>query len=240
MSLQIVLNELKTKVKKVPARISMNNKDLPTCTDTREMARNAVQMTFGTENKYIENLIQERLEGKERYYARLPLSQIVHGIDRRGLKKQLNQDIIQSQQKAIDMLRNIPKTPVAVSKNCEVKIDMAPQPEQDHIVELDETADAKPPRRHRRHKHREVADAPQSESEPDPPATDPKGSVATWILNTVLQEKLKDREARESSDYWKYINGGLAIILPIATGLIDHFLTKYFMATTCSGSGGGT
>ena len=50
-------------------------------------------------------------------------------------------------------------------------------------------------------------------------------SLVPWVLNTVLQEKLKDREGKENSDYWKYINGGLAIALPLATALLQYFLT---------------
>ena len=53
-------------------------------------------------------------------------------------------------------------------------------------------------------------------------------AISSWVLNTVLQEKLKDREVRENSDYWKYINGALAFLLPLATGLIQHYLTNKF------------
>jgi hypothetical protein len=47
-----------------------------------------------------------------------------------------------------------------------------------------------------------------------------------WVLNAVLEEKLKDREVRENSDYWKYINGALAAILPIITSIVQYYLTS--------------
>jgi hypothetical protein len=50
--------------------------------------------------------------------------------------------------------------------------------------------------------------------------------ISTWVLNTVLHEKLKEREVRESADYWKYINGILALVLPIVTGVVQYYITK--------------
>jgi hypothetical protein len=49
--------------------------------------------------------------------------------------------------------------------------------------------------------------------------------LSKWVLNAVLDEKLKDREVRENSDYWKYINGTLAAILPIITFIVQYYLT---------------
>lgn len=58
--------------------------------------------------------------------------------------------------------------------------------------------------------------------------------MTNWVTNTLLLEKLKEREEREKSDYWKYVNGGLlivsAIILPLVAVLLDHFLMKYYDA----------
>lgn len=51
--------------------------------------------------------------------------------------------------------------------------------------------------------------------------------VTRWVLNAILDEKLKDREVRENSDYWKYINGTLAAVLPVATIIIQYFLTHH-------------
>lgn len=52
--------------------------------------------------------------------------------------------------------------------------------------------------------------------------------IASWILNTILQEKLNYREVRETSDKWKNINGILAIVLPIVLPIITNLL-QYFL-----------
>lgn len=57
-------------------------------------------------------------------------------------------------------------------------------------------------------------------------------TLTKWVLNAVLDEKLTDRTVRENSDYWKYINGALAIILPVITGLAQHYLAH----NGCTGS----
>jgi hypothetical protein len=51
--------------------------------------------------------------------------------------------------------------------------------------------------------------------------------LTTWVLNAVLDEKLKDREIRENSDCWKYVNGILATILPIITFLIQYYIASH-------------
>ncbi len=56
--------------------------------------------------------------------------------------------------------------------------------------------------------------------------TEQSQPITRWVLHAVLDEKLKDREGKENSDYWKYINGTLALVLPVATFLLQHFLTK--------------
>jgi len=51
--------------------------------------------------------------------------------------------------------------------------------------------------------------------------------LSKWVLNAVLDEKLKDREVRENSDYWKYINGVLAAVLPLITFIVQYYLTSH-------------
>jgi len=63
------------------------------------------------------------------------------------------------------------------------------------------------------------------ENSPLLPDANSQQALSSWVLNTVLQEKLKDREVGDNSKYWKYINGTLALILPLATGLLQYFLT---------------
>lgn len=52
--------------------------------------------------------------------------------------------------------------------------------------------------------------------------------IVQWVMNSLLSEKLKDREHLINSDYWKYINGSLAVILPAAVGLVEYFLVHRF------------
>jgi len=52
-------------------------------------------------------------------------------------------------------------------------------------------------------------------------------TMSKWVLNAVLDEKLKDREVRENSDYWKYINGILVIVLPVITNLVQYYMTHH-------------
>ena len=54
--------------------------------------------------------------------------------------------------------------------------------------------------------------------------------VSSWVMNTLLQEKLIDREKQENDNKWKHINGILAVVLPIASGLIN-FLLSYYLKT---------
>jgi len=52
-------------------------------------------------------------------------------------------------------------------------------------------------------------------------------AVSKWVINALLDEKLKDRTVRDNSDYWKYINGFLlAVLAPTAT-LLTYFLSRH-------------
>ena len=55
-------------------------------------------------------------------------------------------------------------------------------------------------------------------------------AVSSWVVNTLLQEKLNYREVQERAEKWKNINGILALIFPIisavVTGVVQHYLTS--------------
>jgi len=59
-------------------------------------------------------------------------------------------------------------------------------------------------------------------------------SVSSWIINSLLHEKIKYREIREKSERWKYINGTLAIVLPILSSLTVGLIQNYTQSPMCS------
>jgi hypothetical protein len=61
-----------------------------------------------------------------------------------------------------------------------------------------------------------------------------QNSIAQWIINVILQEKLNYREVRETSDRWKNCNGILAIVLPIIVPVITGILQHYIYGYTCN------
>ena len=65
--------------------------------------------------------------------------------------------------------------------------------------------------------------------EPDAEEMENK-TVSSWVMNTLLQEKLIDREKQENDNRWKHINGILAVVLPIVSGLVN-FLLSYYLKT---------
>jgi len=130
--------------------------------DSDVIVQRAIQTVLGSDNEYLQRLLTDRLEGKEKTYKRIQLSKLVNS-DRKELKTTLSNAVESSQKVAVDALTQ-----------------------------------------------------GQSDNQ----------AISSWVINTVLHEKLKDHETRESADYWKYINGILALVLPIATGVIEYFLTS--------------
>jgi hypothetical protein len=142
--------------------------------DKTEMAKQAIQMVLGSNNDYLMRLLVDKLDGKERTFKRIPLSQLVHGKDRDELRQQLSAKTSEAQKAVVEKFTT----------------------NQGNTLQ----------------------------------------AVSSWLLNTVLTEKLKDREVRESSDYWKYVNGFLAVILPVGVGLLQHYLSIYFGTCECGSS----
>lgn len=188
MEIEVIVDDIKNLPNKSPettqSDVPVNTQsDVPKTrnrANTQDMAKQAIQLVLGTDNDYLQRLLTNKLEGREKKYKRIPLTKIVHRGDRSQLRETLSNATTVAQKNAVDVLVG------------------------NELVDIEDQTE------------------PQSSNDTKNQA------VTSWVLNTVLQEKLKDREARESSDYWKYINGGLAIILPIITGLADHFLTSYF------------
>lgn len=155
--------------------------------NSQDLAKQAVQLLLGTDNDYLQRLLTNKLDGREKKYKRIPLTQVVRRDDRSKLRATLQNASSTSQLVAVEVLNKF----------------IAPDIEMGQPVQKDLDLDK-------------------------------NQAITSWVLNTVLQEKLKDREMRESADYWKYINGGLAVLLPIITGLLDHFLTSYLKKCECN------
>jgi hypothetical protein len=51
--------------------------------------------------------------------------------------------------------------------------------------------------------------------------------VILWLMNSLLEEKLKDREQLESANRWKVINGVAAIVIPLFVVVIQYVLQRY-------------
>ena len=142
--------------------------------DSHKLAKQAVRLTLGEGNDYLERMLARRIDGKQTNPKIIPIHRIPETTNRAILRTFLAAKAQQEQQAAHKFLSS----------------------------RQDTAAD-----------------------EGSPENLEQNPSVTRWILNAVLDEKLKDREVRENSDYWKYINGTLALLLPIATSLIQYFLT---------------
>ena len=81
----------------------------------------------------------------------------------------------------------------------------------------------------------EVAQQETQLSEPLSETSTTSGSTSSTITSTsklitsiLMEAKLRDRESLESANRVKYLNGVLAIILPIVVGLIEFIITRWF------------
>ena len=191
--------------------------------DTQSMAQNAVKMVLGKDNNYLSKLLVAKLEGKERTYKRIPLAQMIHRKDRSNIRSELNRNINETQEKAIISLQMTPE----IKKDKDVRKNIA----KHHHKGKNKTHRSRSADASVRNRDMDITDSLQDSTQNKDIA---QQAVTSWVINTVLEEKLKDREVRESADYWKYINGALAIVLPIITGMLNHYLTLYY--NNCSSS----
>lgn len=61
-------------------------------------------------------------------------------------------------------------------------------------------------------------------------------NITSWIVNLILNEKIKDRLALVNANYWKYINGGLTIVIPIITNILQYVISNYALPDVACGS----
>jgi len=218
-----------------------------------EIATFAVQMVMEHDNDYLRRLLTRRLDNTNhplhpsrsprlshpsrpprppRSPSRLPisLSQLIYSNDYQTIDHELNTLITIEQPQALTILdRQLTQreTHRQQSSDCETTSIAAPSNDCQYPVTQNSTVrplpltDSKAP-------CSLVSLETDNNINININNSDQNRTVTSWIINTLLQEKLKDRKGKENADFWKYVNGILAVLLPIATGLIEYYLTRFF------------
>lgn len=164
--------------------------------DKRKLVKKAINTVLGIENEYLERVLEDQLEGREKSYCRLLLSRCRRDREREQLKDRLSKLVTETQQIAVSTLLEDDLLDLATIG-------------KDKSTSTTTSASTKS-------KHGDVT------------------PISSWVLHTLMEEKLKERELRESADYWKYINGVVAIILPIITSVAEYFIIKALDPGSCS------
>jgi hypothetical protein len=223
-----------------------------------DVARVAVQLALGEENEYVQRLLANKLEGRKKKYKATPIIELLSKPDRTNIKRNLTQAVNITQQKAIDTLCeqsndseypqrklclkstiNIPKvqsdvqqpsTSATAQNPPHVIVDVG-----SFIASSDNAIDPQ------KKTEPDETNASSINMEPNKPNTSSVNTepvidlsnnqaVSSWVINTLLQEKLNYREVQEKAEKWKNINGILALILPlvsaVVTGLLEYYLTN--------------
>lgn len=182
--------------------------------DLTKMANEAVKIVLGKENKYVERLLINKLFGVDKDYSFTPLSELVPPKHRETLKKELNTDTRVTQKKAINALIK-PKSSDNNSNNEGETTETAKQSTHHVIVDIGGMITNLPD-------NVEVVNGTVDVSD--------NQAVSSWIVNTILEEKLNYREVQEKAERRKTLYGLLATILPIitpvVTGVMQYYLTK--------------
>jgi hypothetical protein len=195
--------------------------------DSDFIARRAIQLALGTDNDYLHRLLTNYLDGKPKKKKIIPISSVINS-DMNALKNTLSMSLVESQRKAVNILSNssplLLEAPQLKSQSQplsqSIPIDFSKLSQFFSSFQSDIDSQVASP---------ELCQLFQlfQSSQESQSTLEKTQSVNKWIMDSVLQEKLKDRETRVNSDYWKYINGGLAVILPLVTGLAQYFIKKY-------------
>jgi len=179
-------------------------------TNAQTLAKKAVKLVLGKENDYVEKLLTNQIEGNNKQYNFTPLTELIPPQDRSELKQELSKAIDDSKQKAVSVIEKLSETKSdATSSN-------NAQPSTHHVIvdiggmipNIDNTL--------------ETVDLSGSQS------------VSSWVVNTLLQEKLNYREVQEKAERWKNINAILATILPIVSPIAVELIRYYFFNSDSS------
>jgi len=185
--------------------------------DSEYIAHRAIQLALGTDNDYLHRLLTSYLDGRPKKKKIIPITRVINS-DMNVLKNTLSTSLVESQKKAIDIL--FMSSPLLLEASQSQSLDFTQLSQFFSSFQSDIESQSASPELCQLFKLFKSSQESQS-------ILEKTQSVNKWIMDSVLQEKLKDRETRLNSDYWKYINGGLAIILPVVTGLVQYFIKKY-------------
>jgi hypothetical protein len=198
------------------------------------MAKEAVKIVLGKENEYVERLLINKLFGVSKNYSFTPLSELVPPQHRETLKKELNVDTRITQKKAINALvksksssddsnkdTNTDKKDENNDTTKEEKANEPTKPTTQHvIVDVGGMITNLPD-------NVEIVNGTVDVSD--------NQAISSWIVNTILEEKLNYREVQEKAERRKTLYGLLATVLPIITpvitGVIQYYLTKYIYSS---------
>lgn len=169
----------------------------------QELARAAILLSLGEDNQYLQKLLVNKLENIPKTYTSIPISELIANTDRTRLHLLLDSAVNAMQAKAVTALNE----PVTQTNEPLKQFCVKPY----HPSDLIDTAST------------------QEQTSTTPSIDLGKcQSISSWVINTILQEKLNCREVHETSEKWKNINGILVVILPlitaVASGLIAHYL----------------
>lgn len=211
-----------------------------------DVAKVAVQLALGEENDYVQRLLANKLEGRKKKYKATPIIELLSKPDRTNIKRNLTQAVNITQQKAIDVLCEPSNDSESPQRKLCLKSTLNIPKVQSNVQQPSTSATTQNPP----HVIVDVgsfiansnnANDPQKKTEPDEtnvssvntePVIDLSNSqaVSSWVINTLLQEKLNYREVQEKAEKWKNINGILALVLPlvsaVVTGLLEYYLTN--------------
>jgi hypothetical protein len=169
------------------------------------VAKIAVRLALGEENDYIQRLLVNKLEGREKKYKATPVTELLLKPDRTILKRNLTQAVNITQQKAIDVLcepsGEYGESAISQHKLC-LKQSISPQNTRTDIQQSPTTA---------QNPHVIVdigsfiansnnltiplktepteINAPSDDTQPVIDLSNNQ-TVSSWVINTLLQEKL--------------------------------------------------
>lgn len=212
-----------------------------------DVAKIAVKLALGEENDYIQRLLVNKLEGREKKYKATPVTELLLKPDRTILKRNLTQAVNITQQKAIDVLcEPSDESDSSQHKLClkqaislqNTSSDVQPQstptsttaPNPHVIVDIGSfIADSNNTTVPQKKTDPTDTNAPSADTQPVIDLSNNQ-AVSSWVINTLLQEKLNYREVQEKAEKWKNINGILALVLPLVsaviTGLLEYYLSN--------------
>lgn len=233
--------------------------------DAKEVAQTAVKIVLGDDNEYVERLLINKIVGVKKQYSSPTLPQLLRQPSRTQLKESLSSAVNVTQQKALETLceQQIVGTPRSVRLRQDLKtprqlssIISKSQPIMSNsrsgleivasnsknipissdklCTQITQRIDQNivcPDKNILNTSHQENINSVVDEQID----LGVNQSVSSWVVNTLLQEKLNYRELQEHAEKWKNINGILALVLPIVTPVIVGLIQYYcFGNSPCS------